>query len=181
MAAGAEAASSGGRSSSSSAVLEATLDRRFQGVTNTMESIQSLSSWCLENKKHHGVVVRSWMKWLKKCELLWLALYTNTNRSSSLVARVRVFLLFFWVFWKVCVVYFTHAKRSPCFAFACALLIIIFARRCVTFLNVYTPGELLTCYPAGVWVIGQACKIRTQQDCCTLISRDLDLHQTCNT
>lgn len=75
MAAGAEAASSGGRSSSSSssAALEASLDRRFQGVTNTMESIQSLSSWCLENKKHHGVVVRYWMKWLKKCESLWLA------------------------------------------------------------------------------------------------------------
>lgn len=73
MAAGAEAASSGGRSSSSaSAVLEASLDRRFQGVTNTMESIQSLSSWCLENKKHHRVVVRYWMKWLKKCEWLWL-------------------------------------------------------------------------------------------------------------
>ncbi|GAA6065856.1 regulation of nuclear pre-mRNA domain-containing protein 2 isoform X1 [Tachysurus ichikawai] len=70
MAAGAEVASGGGRSgssSSSSAALEASLDRRFQGVTNTMESIQSLSSWCLENKKHHRVVVRYWMKWIKKC------------------------------------------------------------------------------------------------------------------
>ncbi|KAG1930114.1 regulation of nuclear pre-mRNA domain-containing protein [Pimephales promelas] len=67
MAAGPGAASSGhsgGRGSSGS--LESSLDRRFQGVTNTMESIQGLSSWCIENKKHHSLVVRYWMKWLKR-------------------------------------------------------------------------------------------------------------------
>ncbi|MCI4374334.1 hypothetical protein PGIGA_G00005040 [Pangasianodon gigas] len=98
MAAGAEAASSGGggRSSSSSSVaLEASLDRRFQGVTNTMESIQSLSSWCLENKKHHGVVVRSWMKWLKKSDashrlnLFYLAndVIQNCKRKNAIAYR----------------------------------------------------------------------------------------------
>lgn len=116
MAAGAEAASSGGRSSSSSAVLEATLDRRFQGVTNTMESIQSLSSWCLENKKHHGVVVRSWMKWLKKCELLWLALYTNTNRSSSLQRACVCFYCFFGVLKGLYCVFYS-CKTQPVLRF----------------------------------------------------------------
>uniref|UniRef100_A0A3Q3WSR1 CID domain-containing protein n=1 Tax=Mola mola TaxID=94237 RepID=A0A3Q3WSR1_MOLML len=59
---------SGHGARSSSATLETSLDRRFQGVSNTMESIQGLSSWCIENKKHHGLIVRHWMKWLKKCE-----------------------------------------------------------------------------------------------------------------
>lgn len=69
MAAGSGAASAHG-ARSSSAVLEASLDRRFQGVSNTMESIQGLSTWCIENKKHHGLIVRYWMKWLKKCKSL---------------------------------------------------------------------------------------------------------------
>uniref|UniRef100_A0AAY4DKI1 CID domain-containing protein n=1 Tax=Denticeps clupeoides TaxID=299321 RepID=A0AAY4DKI1_9TELE len=65
MAAGNDAASSqGGRGSA----LDSALDRRFQGVTNTMESIQGLSTWCIENKKHNSAVVRSWIKWLRKCE-----------------------------------------------------------------------------------------------------------------
>lgn len=69
MAAGSGAASAHG-ARSSSAALEASLDRRFQGVSNTMESIQGLSTWCIENKKHHGLIVRYWMKWLKKCKSL---------------------------------------------------------------------------------------------------------------
>lgn len=71
MAAGSGAASGHG-ARSSSAALEATLDRRFQGVSNTMESIQGLSTWCIENKKHHALIVRYWMKWLKKCKSLGL-------------------------------------------------------------------------------------------------------------
>ncbi|TRY60753.1 hypothetical protein DNTS_029613 [Danionella cerebrum] len=63
------AAGPGGNGSNraTSAAFEASLDRRFQGVTNTMESIQGLSAWCIENKNRHALVVRSWMKWLKKC------------------------------------------------------------------------------------------------------------------
>lgn len=73
MAAGSGAASGHG-ARSSNAALEASLDRRFQGVSNTMESIQGLSSWCIENKKHHVLIVRYWMKWLKKCKSLSLKL-----------------------------------------------------------------------------------------------------------
>lgn len=63
----------GGRASSSAAsssagALEASLDRKLQAVTNTMESIQGLSSWCLENKRHHSTIVYHWMKWLRRCE-----------------------------------------------------------------------------------------------------------------
>uniref|UniRef100_A0A4W4HPK0 Regulation of nuclear pre-mRNA domain-containing protein 2 n=1 Tax=Electrophorus electricus TaxID=8005 RepID=A0A4W4HPK0_ELEEL len=96
MAAGPEAASSGhsgGRSSS--AALEASLDRRFQGVTNTMESIQGLSSWCIENKKYHSLIVRYWMKWLKKSDanhrlnLFYLAndVIQNCKRKNAIAYR----------------------------------------------------------------------------------------------
>lgn len=68
MAAGSAGAS--GRNSGSSPALESTLDRRFQTVNNTMESIQGLSAWCIENKKYHSAIVRFWLKWMRKCECL---------------------------------------------------------------------------------------------------------------
>ncbi len=84
MAAGPGAASdghSGVRGSVST--MESSMDRRFQGVSNTMESIQGLSSWCIENKKHHSLVVRCWMKWLKKCELLTMLMNTHTHTAQT--------------------------------------------------------------------------------------------------
>ncbi|KAL7826333.1 hypothetical protein AOLI_G00315420 [Acnodon oligacanthus] len=94
MAAGGEAASGNSRGGST-AVLESTLDRRFQGVTNTMESIQGLSSWCIENKKHHSVIVRYWIKWLRKSDashrlnLFYLAndVIQNCKRKNAIVYR----------------------------------------------------------------------------------------------
>ncbi|KAJ8289983.1 hypothetical protein GJAV_G00007420 [Gymnothorax javanicus] len=79
----------------SSATLESSLDRRFQGVTNTMESIQGLSTWCIENKKYHSLIVRYWMKWLKKSEaahrlnLFYLAndVIQNCKRKNAIVYR----------------------------------------------------------------------------------------------
>ncbi|KAJ8005057.1 hypothetical protein DPEC_G00142710 [Dallia pectoralis] len=91
MAAGSGAASGhGGRGA-----LEATLDRRFQGVSNTMESIQGLSTWCIENKKYHSLIVRYWMKWLKKSDtnhrlnLFYLAndVIQNCKRKNAVVFR----------------------------------------------------------------------------------------------
>ncbi|KAM7383414.1 hypothetical protein PAMP_003070 [Pampus punctatissimus] len=87
------AAGSGARSSN--AALEASLDRRFQGISNTMESIQGLSGWCIENKKHHGLIVRYWMKWLKKSDnnhclnLFYLAndVIQNCKRKNAIVFR----------------------------------------------------------------------------------------------
>ncbi|XP_030641415.1 regulation of nuclear pre-mRNA domain-containing protein 2 [Chanos chanos] len=97
MAAGPGAASSGhgGSRSGSSAALESSLDRRFQGVTNTMESIQGLSAWCIENKKYHNLIVRYWMKWLKKSDanhrlnLFYLAndVIQNCKRKNAIVYR----------------------------------------------------------------------------------------------
>ncbi|XP_029307924.1 regulation of nuclear pre-mRNA domain-containing protein 2 [Cottoperca gobio] len=94
MAAGSGAASGHG-ARSSNAGLEASLDRRFQGVSNTMESIQGLSNWCIENKKHHGIIVRYWMKWLKKSDnphrlnLFYLAndVIQNCKRKNAIVFR----------------------------------------------------------------------------------------------
>lgn len=70
MAAGGGGGSSKASSSSASSAgaLESSLDRKFQSVTNTMESIQGLSSWCIENKKHHSTIVYHWMKWLRRCK-----------------------------------------------------------------------------------------------------------------
>ncbi|XP_054869640.1 regulation of nuclear pre-mRNA domain-containing protein 2 isoform X3 [Amphiprion ocellaris] len=94
MAAGSGAASGHG-ARSSTAALEATLDRRFQGVSNTMESIQGLSSFCIENKKQHSLIVRHWMKWLKKSDnnhrlnLFYLAndVIQNCKRKNAIVFR----------------------------------------------------------------------------------------------
>ncbi|KAG7457855.1 hypothetical protein MATL_G00231680 [Megalops atlanticus] len=94
MAAGTGAASGhGGRGSS--AALQSSLDRRFQGVSNTMESIQGLSNWCIENKKHHSLIVRYWMKWLRKSapshrlNLFYLAndVIQNCKRKNAIVYR----------------------------------------------------------------------------------------------
>uniref|UniRef100_A0A674CMC0 Regulation of nuclear pre-mRNA domain-containing protein 2 n=1 Tax=Salmo trutta TaxID=8032 RepID=A0A674CMC0_SALTR len=93
MAAGSGASSGHGRGSP--AALESTLDRRFQGVSNTMESIQGLSNWCIENKKYHSLIVRYWMKWLRKSEashrlnLFYLAndVIQNCKRKNAIVYR----------------------------------------------------------------------------------------------
>ncbi|KAK6327275.1 hypothetical protein J4Q44_G00029200 [Coregonus suidteri] len=93
MAAGSGASS--GHSRGSPAALESTLDRRFQGVSNTMESIQGLSNWCIENKKYHSLIVRYWMKWLRKSEashrlnLFFLAndVIQNCKRKNAIVYR----------------------------------------------------------------------------------------------
>ncbi|AWO96537.1 putative regulation of nuclear pre-mRNA domain-containing protein 2-like [Scophthalmus maximus] len=94
MAAGSGAASGHGPRGSTAA-LEASLDRRFQGVSNTMESIQGLSTWCIENKRSHGLIVRYWMKWLKKSDnnhrlnLFYLAndVIQNCKRKNAIVFR----------------------------------------------------------------------------------------------
>ncbi|OCT69069.1 regulation of nuclear pre-mRNA domain-containing protein 2 [Xenopus laevis] len=88
----------GGSSSSSKAsvgALEASLDRKMQSVTNTMESIQSLSSWCIENKKHYNTVVHHWLKWFRRSgfshrlNLFYLAndIIQNCKRKNAIVYR----------------------------------------------------------------------------------------------
>ncbi|CAB1445929.1 unnamed protein product [Pleuronectes platessa] len=94
MAAGSGAASGHG-ARGSSAAMEASLDRKFQGVSNTMEAIQGLSNWCIENKKNHHLIVRHWMKWLKKSDnthrlnLFYLAndVIQNCKRKNAIVFR----------------------------------------------------------------------------------------------
>ncbi|XP_016407108.1 regulation of nuclear pre-mRNA domain-containing protein 2a [Sinocyclocheilus rhinocerous] len=84
-----------GHNSGSSPRLESTLDRRFQTVSNTMESIQGLSVWCIENKKYHSLVVRYWMRWLRKSDaphrlnLFYLAndVIQNCKRKNAIVYR----------------------------------------------------------------------------------------------
>ncbi|XP_061109890.1 LOW QUALITY PROTEIN: regulation of nuclear pre-mRNA domain-containing protein 2a [Conger conger] len=94
MAAGTGAAS-GHTGRGSSAALQSSLDRRFQGVSNTMESIQGLSNWCIENKKYHTLIVRYWMKWMKKSaashrlNLFYVAndVIQNCKRKNAIIYR----------------------------------------------------------------------------------------------
>ncbi|CAK6949228.1 regulation of nuclear pre-mRNA domain-containing protein 2a [Scomber scombrus] len=75
--------------------LESNLDRKFQNVSNTMDSIQGLSTWCIDNKKYHSLIVRHWSKCLKKSDaahrlnLLYLAndVIQNCKRKNAIVYR----------------------------------------------------------------------------------------------
>lgn len=80
---------------SSSGSLESTLDRKFLNVTNTMDSIQGLSAWCIDNKKYHSAIVRNWLKHVRKASpshrlnLLYLAndVIQNCKRKNAIVYR----------------------------------------------------------------------------------------------
>ncbi|KAM4013441.1 regulation of nuclear pre-mRNA domain-containing protein 2 isoform 1-T1 [Anomaloglossus baeobatrachus] len=95
MAAGSSGGGGGGSSKASAGALEAALDRKMQGVTNTMESIQSLSSWCIENKKQHGTIVHYWLKWFRRSgfshrlNLFYLAndIIQNCKRRNAIIYR----------------------------------------------------------------------------------------------
>nr|XP_044993883.1 regulation of nuclear pre-mRNA domain-containing protein 2 isoform X2 [Jaculus jaculus] len=90
-----KASSSSSSSASSAGALESSLDRKFQSVTNTMESIQGLSSWCIDNKKHHSTIVYHWMKWLRRStyphrlNLFYLAndVIQNCKRKNAIIFR----------------------------------------------------------------------------------------------
>ncbi|XP_049606913.1 regulation of nuclear pre-mRNA domain-containing protein 2a [Syngnathus scovelli] len=84
-----------GRARNSGASFEAVLDTKLLNVTNTMDSIQGLSTWCIEYKKHHNMIVRQWIKCLKKSNtahklnLFYLAndVLQNCKRKNALVYR----------------------------------------------------------------------------------------------
>ncbi|XP_056272679.1 regulation of nuclear pre-mRNA domain-containing protein 2a [Pseudoliparis swirei] len=87
MAAGAGAAAGGS--------LDSTLEKKFRGVSNTMDSIQGLSSWCIDNKKYHSLIVRHWIKCLRKSNtshrlnLFFVAndVIQNCKRKNAIVYR----------------------------------------------------------------------------------------------
>ncbi|KAG9480829.1 hypothetical protein GDO78_010214 [Eleutherodactylus coqui] len=89
------AGSSGGSSKASVGALEAALDRKLQAVSNTMESIQSLSTWCIENKKQHSTIVHYWLKWVRRSgfthrlNLFYLAndIIQNCKRRNAIIYR----------------------------------------------------------------------------------------------
>ncbi|KAM8841000.1 regulation of nuclear pre-mRNA domain-containing protein 2a [Spinachia spinachia] len=87
MATGAAAASGGS--------FESSLEKKFRGVSNTMDSIQGLSTWCIQNKKYHSLIVRHWMKCLRKSDtshrlnLFYVAndVIQNCKRKNAIVYR----------------------------------------------------------------------------------------------
>ncbi|XP_069796575.1 LOW QUALITY PROTEIN: regulation of nuclear pre-mRNA domain-containing protein 2-like [Narcine bancroftii] len=78
-----------------SAALEATLEKKLQTVTNTMDSIQGLSSWILDNKKHYTSIVKHWMKCMRKSSvphrlnLFYVAndVIQNCKRKNAIIFR----------------------------------------------------------------------------------------------
>lgn len=53
----------------SSSVNEANLEKKFSSVTNTQDSIQTLSLWILHHRAHHKKIVDIWMKVLRKAKI----------------------------------------------------------------------------------------------------------------
>ncbi|XP_054724706.1 regulation of nuclear pre-mRNA domain-containing protein 2-like isoform X2 [Uloborus diversus] len=53
----------------SSSVSEENLEKKFQGVANTQDSIQTLSLWLLHHKAHHQKIVAAWMKVLQRAKI----------------------------------------------------------------------------------------------------------------
>ncbi|KAG8449861.1 hypothetical protein GDO86_016510 [Hymenochirus boettgeri] len=88
-------AAGGSSNKASVGALEASLDRKLQSVTNTMESIQSLSSWCIDNKKHHSTIVHYWLRWFRRSafnhrlNLFYLAndVIQNCKRKNAIIYR----------------------------------------------------------------------------------------------
>ncbi|GIX94091.1 hypothetical protein CEXT_238681 [Caerostris extrusa] len=56
----------------SSSLSDTALEKKFQGATNTQDSIQALSLWLLHHKTHHQKIVAAWMKVLQKDDLDFL-------------------------------------------------------------------------------------------------------------
>ncbi|XP_067831985.1 regulation of nuclear pre-mRNA domain-containing protein 2-like isoform X2 [Heptranchias perlo] len=81
--------------SAGSSGLEATLEKKLLMVTNTMDSIQGLSSWILENKKHYTSIVKHWMKCMRKSSiphrlnLFYVAndVIQNCKRKNAIIFR----------------------------------------------------------------------------------------------
>jgi len=47
---------------------EAAAEKKFLNAKNTQESIQSVSSWAMQQKSNHEKVVAVWFSVLKKCK-----------------------------------------------------------------------------------------------------------------
>lgn len=53
----------------SSTLSDSVLEKKFQGVTNTQDSIQTLSLWLVHHKAHHQKIVAAWMRVLQKAKI----------------------------------------------------------------------------------------------------------------
>lgn len=45
-------------------------EKRLSNLKDTQESIQALSSWCLQNRSHHKKIVTSWLIVLKQGKIM---------------------------------------------------------------------------------------------------------------
>ncbi len=56
---------------------EANVERKFNGVSTTQDSIQSLALWVIHHKASHEKIVEIWFKVLKKCKLIFAAVLSE--------------------------------------------------------------------------------------------------------
>lgn len=45
-------------------------EKKLTNLKDTQDSIQSVSSWCLQNRVHHKKIVSSWLNILKQGKLI---------------------------------------------------------------------------------------------------------------
>jgi regulator of Ty1 transposition protein 103 len=49
-----------------SAFTESALVKKLTDLNSSQQSIQTLSLWLIHHRKHHGIVVKTWLKEIQK-------------------------------------------------------------------------------------------------------------------
>lgn len=58
-----------------SAFSEAALERKLSELSNSQQSVQTLSLWLIHHRKHSALIVSVWERELRKGELLMILFY----------------------------------------------------------------------------------------------------------
>lgn len=60
---------------------EQNLEKKFLNLTNSQESIQTLSLWVLHHKNHHKKIIQVWFKILEKgkCALCVVSVFQSNS------------------------------------------------------------------------------------------------------
>lgn len=57
-------------------------EKRLSNLKDTQDSIQALSSWCLQNRSHHKKIVTSWLIVLKQGKSFFSFMTVNRNEDQ---------------------------------------------------------------------------------------------------
>lgn len=62
-------------------------ERRLHTLKDSQESIQGLSSWCLERRQHHKKIVATWLQVLKKGKLSRMSFFNFLLLHRSILVE----------------------------------------------------------------------------------------------